>query len=482
MKKLLCISLVVAMLLLSVLCFVACDSSSSSVSADAGEFIKDVAKIVTAPDAAGSLLSAEDAQLIADAFDESLSEDEMALAVKKAAWLLYDTANKSRTQNEGTSLMVQRSLGGNSLGRVYMNGFTLQNGDSWYYQLVSQAAQGEVGSLAWVANAMKSIAGNLQIAYTTDSKTFEYFYIMGNETQLDCSSNVFPYASYIIPEGEEPTTYDSFEAYQADRNCRVNQLELNNMGVCEELMTNCSVEHSTTEDGEGYYTVTFDIDCQNGDKALLEEFWKYSKLDLDIDAFPIKNTINAWRAELEVWDSGHAKAFRSYEDWSMVVTVVFDFPVDSTPSNEFVYVWNDDEIIDIISQDERADRIISANVFASDEDKISSCIAEYVAKAQNETTFVFDFFTLTIVLVACVVGAIIIVSIVLAILFKKGKLPKLAAAFERDKARRRAITEQNRQDRADKHERREAKKAEKHPAADSDETATIVLGDTSDEE
>lgn len=70
----------------------------------------------------------------------------------------------------------------------------------------------------------------------------------------------------------------------------------------------------------------------------------------------------------------------------------------------------------------------------------------------------FDFFTFTIALVSSVVGAIIIVAIVLAILFKKGKLPKLQAAIERDKERRKAITAQNKEDKAEKKELKEEKK------------------------
>lgn len=47
--------------------------------------------------------------------------------------------------------MVQRSLGGNEQGRVYMNGFTLQSGGKWYYQLASQAAKGDVAGFETIA-------------------------------------------------------------------------------------------------------------------------------------------------------------------------------------------------------------------------------------------------------------------------------------------------------------------------------------------
>lgn len=55
----------------------------------------------------------------------------------------------------------------------------------------------------------------------------------------------------------------------------------------------------------------------------------------------------------------------------------------------------------------------------------------------------------------------IIVAIVLTILFKKGKLPKLQAAIERDKARRKAISAQNKEDKEEKKELKAEKKEEK---------------------
>lgn len=474
-KKTLSILLVTAVLLMSVLSLVACDKA---VIEPSGEYIKDVASIATAPKDVESLLSSEDMALISNALNESLNEEEKAQATKDAVAMLYERANNSRIDNDGVSLMVQRSLGGSEQGRVYMNGFTLQNGDNWYYQLPAQAAEGDVAGFEIIANLMAPIAGNLQIAYTTGNDSYEYFYIMGSDTQIDCSKSTFPYATYVIPDGNTPTAYDSFEAYQADRNCRASQLELNNIGVieCKELMNNCTIE-----DLEGYYKVTFEMDCANATAEQLEEFQKYSKLDLDIGTFPIDNTIKNWRAELEVWDNGYAKAFRSYEVWDMVVTVIgMKFPVASTPSNEFVYVWNSDEILTIVSQDDGANEVISADLFASDEDKIQECIDYYVAKAKNETVVVYNFLQLVLIIAGCVVLAIIIVAIVLAILFKKGKLPKLAAAVERDKARRKAITEQNKADKARKKELKEEKKEAKNAGNGEDDLQNTADGNSPD--
>lgn len=454
MKKTLCILLVIANLILGVFMLAACDSSEPVIST--GEYIHDVDMIATAPKGLKDLLEDDDAvNTLSKAFDDTFDEDQKQEAVKEAVLLLYKTANKSRIDSEtngGVSLMVQRSLGGSEQGRVYMNGFTLQNGNSWYYQLPAQAVTGDTEGYEDMAALLSFMAGNLQIAYTTEDGGYDYFYIMGDKPQLDCSLEVFPYATYVIPSTEKPTHYDTFEAYQADRNCRDSQLELNNIGVveCAELMTNCTIEHL-----DGYYRVTFEMDCENATKAQMDEFQRFSKLDLDI-GLPIDNTILKWRAELEVWENGYAKTFRSYEEWDMKVMTIFS--VESTPSNEFVYVWNEDEILSVVCQDSAVAERVNANPFDSDREKIQTCIDYYAKKAQNESTFVFNFYTLVLVLVCCVVGAIIIVSIVLSVLFKKGKLPKLAAAIERDKERRKAISEQNKADRARKKEIKQEKK------------------------
>lgn len=466
MKKFVCISLIVTVLLTSAFLLVACNDDKDNVSST-GEFLSDVASIVKKPNLETLLGRDDDKAVIQKGVEEAQKPDDDTSkdqdAIKKAVMLLYNTANDSRLNNEiqkkGTSLMVQRSLGGNAQGRVYMNGFTLQSGGKWYYQLASQAAKGDVAGFETIAKIMSPIAGNLQVAYTLDSNTYNYAYIMGTATQMDCTSNVFPYASFIIPKGSEPKAYENFDAFKKDRNCRDGQLELNNMRIYEDLLKDCQIKYDSAN---GVYLVTFAIDCENGDKDHLEDFQKNSREDLDIGvkSFTISNTISGWRAELEVWDNGYVRAFRSYEDWAMTVKVIgMSVPVESHPSNEFVYVWNNDEITSLLAQDKRLE--VTLRNSRSDEEKIDHSIAFYANLAQNGGEFVFDFFTFTIALVSSVVGAIIIVAIVLAILFKKGKLPKLQAAIERDKERRRAITAQNKEDKAEKKEIKEERKEQR---------------------
>lgn len=460
MRKFVCVSLIIVLLLTSAVLFVACNKEDKV--ASTGEFLKDIANVATRPSDFDSLFDAAAKSAIEKGVAEAQKSDDDETkdqeAIKDAVMLLYNTANNSRLNNEhqkkGVSLMVQRSLGGNEQGRVYMNGFTLQSGGKWYYQLASQAAKGDVAGFETIAKIMSPIAGNLQVAYTLDSQKYNYAYIMGTATQMDCMSNVFPYASFIIPKGDEPKEYENFDAYKADRNCRDGQLELNNMRIYRELLKDCKISYDSAKH---CYSVKFAIDCENGDEELLKDFQSNSRLDLDIGvkSFTINNTISGWRAELEVWDNGYVRAFRSYEDWAMIVKVIgMNVPVESHPSNEFVYVWNTEEIIKIISQDERLETTLRSNTLAQDNVKIEKCVDYYANIAQNNSVFVFDWFTFSLALAGSVVGAIIIVAIVLAILFKKGKLPKLQAAIERDKARRKAIKAQDIEDKTEKKEKK----------------------------
>lgn len=178
----------------------------------------------------------------------------------------------------------------------------------------------------------------------------------------------------------------------------------------------------------------------------------------------------------------------------MIVKVIGrNVPVESHPSNEFVYAWNNDEILRIIGGDSRIETTLRTSTLASDDVKIEKCIDYYANIAQNGSVFVFDYFTFTLALVGSVVGAMIIVAIVLTILFKKGKLPKLQAAIERDKARRKAISAQNKEDKeekkeikAEKKEERAERRAEKHAenndVEDGTDLANGVDTATNDEE
>ena len=476
MRKFVCILAAIIVLFSCTLFFVACNKEE--VVAPTGDFLADIAKISTRPDYE-SLFSAGDVALIRSVLDETASLDEK----KDAVMTLYDTANRSRiSENKGLSLMVQDSLGGSAQGRVYMHGFTLQYGDKWYYQLASQAAEGDVAGFEALAELLSPIAGNLQVAYTGGDGKYHYAYIMGSDTQLDCSVTTFPYASYIIPEGDEPKVYDSFEAYQDERNCRDSQLELNNMRIYKSLLNDddLSIEYN---EAQRFYTVKFSINCTNQDS---DEFWDFqlmSKRDLDTGTFlTINNTIVGWRAEVEIWDNGYVKAFRSYEDWKMRV---IGNDIDSHPQNKFEYLWKADEIVSVISQNENIKSIMDTYLDATDEEIIDHAIDYY---SDPQSVYVFDWFTFWIALAASVVGVIIIVIVILAILVKVGKAPKLEAALKRmaqkDRERRQAIKDQDAKDKEEKKERKVEKKEARAEKRDErrDARAAKHAGDTSVDE
>lgn len=456
--------MLVVVLMVSTVLFVACNKEEAVV--PSGNFLNDVAEISTKPEDKNPLFSSEETaflqQVAADNdgalfdFDNSGEYDN---ALIRAAMLLYNTANASRINNDGLSLMVQDSLGGNEMGRVYMHGFTLQSGDKWYYQLVSQAAQGDVEGFEALADLLQPIAGNLQVAYTNGDNKYHYAYIMGSNTQLDCSVPTFPYASFIIPEGDEPVVYDGFEAYQAERNCRDSQLELTNMRILPSLLNDEEIKITYNAE-EGFYTLCFAIDCDDQSSADFKEFESMSKLDLDTGTFlKINNTIVGWRAEVEIWDNGYAKAFRSYEDWKMRV---IGNDIESHPKNEFEYLWNASEIMAVVSQDESFKTVAESYPLASDEELIERAIEFY---SDPQSVYVFDWFTFWIALGASILGLIVVVIIILAILVKVGKAPKLAAALkrmaQRDRERRQAIKEQDLLEKEKKKELKAEKKGAK---------------------
>lgn len=454
MKKAISIILLAVVLVSSAVFFVACDKEETV--APTGDFLADIAKIGTRPNYE-SIFSDKDVDLIAKAVAKSATLDE----TKDAVMALYDTANRSRiSENKGLSLMVQDSLGGNKMGKVYMHGFTLQSGDRWYYQLASQAAEGDVEGFEVLADILSPIAGNLQVAYTKGDDKYHYAYIMGSDTKIDCSVPTFPYATFIIPEGDEPFVYDGFDEFQAERNCRDSQLELTNMRIYKSLLNDDDISIEYNE-SEKFYTLKFSINCEDRNRWEFIDFEAMSQLDLDTGTFlEINNTIVGWRAEVEIWDNGYVKAFRSYENWKMNVLTN---DIDSNPQNEFEYLWNADEIVAVISQDEHIKEIMDTYFDADDIEIIEKAIDYY---SDPQSVYVFDWFTFWIAFGSSIVGAIIIVIVILVILVKVGKAPKLEAALKRmaqkDRERRQAIKEQDRIDKEEKKELKTEKKEAKH--------------------
>ncbi|MDE5602129.1 MAG: hypothetical protein K2J16_06495, partial [Clostridia bacterium] len=166
-KKFLVLTLVLVMVLSCAVLFTACDKSSGT---QRPLDIEDGSR----PDY-DSLFTADDVALINAAMVEGASED----IKKQAVMVLYNTANKSR-KDTPLSLMVQNSDVGvpSYLGNVIMHAFNLRSGDSWYYQLATDANADPL-----METVLKGFAGILKVAYTSGDGVYNYVLINGSESE-----------------------------------------------------------------------------------------------------------------------------------------------------------------------------------------------------------------------------------------------------------------------------------------------------------
>ena len=407
MRKFVCISLMIAVLATSAFFLVACNSDDQVVST--GEFLKDVANVVNMPDFA-SLFTADDNAAItkgveeaAKATDDTTRDEE---AIKDAVMLLYNTANTSRLNNEkgkkGTSLMVQRSLGGNAQGRVYMNGFTLQSGGKWYYQLASQAAKGDVAGFETIARIMSPIAGK------------------GAAYSCDCSVPTFPYAKFEIQEKdhpfETPLTLDEFNNKLHVLSDSIH--EINNMDFCADIIA----DNATIKFENGIYTVDFAIDMDS-DAELLEKW--FAKPEEDMEEGPQSiNKYNSYTATLQAWDNGYAKYFESHADRDAGTA-------SGKPVDKYSYVWTEAEMLKLVGQD--------VEIKEKDKHNRLETIDDYIEMYSNPdyvNTINLGFFEILGIVLGCIAAVVIVIVVTIEVLVKQGKLPKLAAKREKAKQKR----------------------------------------------
>lgn len=407
MRKFVCISLMIAVLATSAFFLVACNSDDQVVST--GEFLKDVANVVNMPDFA-SLFTADDNAAItkgveeaAKATDDTTRDEE---AIKDAVMLLYNTANTSRLNNEkgkkGTSLMVQRSLGGNAQGRVYMNGFTLQSGGKWYYQLASQAAKGDVAGFETIARIMSPIAGK------------------GAAYSCDCSVPTFPYAKFEIQEKdhpfETPLTLDEFNNKLHVLSDSIH--EINNMDFCADIIA----DNATIKFENGIYTVDFAIDMDS-DAELLEKWFAKPQEDMKEGGQSI-NKYNSYTATLQAWDNGYAKYFESHADRDAGTA-------SGKPVDKYSYVWTEAEMLKLVGQD--------VEIKEKDKHNRLETIDDYIEMYSNPdyvNTINLGFFEILGIVLGCIAAVVIVIVVTIEVLVKQGKLPKLAAKREKAKQKR----------------------------------------------
>ncbi len=336
---------------------------------------------------------------------------------KAAAITMYNVSNRSRLTTD-VSLMVQdsvnvNSLNGNFMSRLDMHGFTLKSGAAWYYQLLTEVSTPNEA----MDIIMSAVSGNLQVGYTLDSEDYYYAYIMGSKTKCKLNDDVFPFGTYILTE--EPIKYDR-EGFIEQRNALDDHLEIVNYRFCEQILKD-DVD-IVYDEANGFYTVRFSIDVKNEDpeiKALLDEWCALAQKDQQKGAGKDSIRIyDSFEVTLEMWDNGYAKYFKGDEVWSAKAPVVGT--MDFHPVNQYHYVWNQAEIMEILRSDERLDTREKLELM-SPMQYIERCVGTEISEAG--LTIIEQ-----IAIGVCVpIGAALLAWIIIEILVKAGKLPKIAS-------------------------------------------------------
>lgn len=364
-----------------------------------------------------SLFSVEDKALLDKAVGGEATEDE----VKQAVMVLYNTANKSRIETP-LSLVVQESNAGISLANVVMHAYNLRNGDSWYYQLATSVAPAQDSEAAkLLASIAAGFAGYVKVAYTLGDGDYWFFSGKGVEYSCDCSLATFPYAIIEIQEKdnafETPYTLDEF-------NNKVHVLSNSIHEICNvDFSADILADGATITYQDGYYKVTFSVDCDNSGSD-----W-YRKAQEDMKEGD--NSINYYKyynATLEVWDNGYAKYFHSESDRDAGMA-------SGAPVDDFAYIWGKDEILDIVSTDVNLGE--NADIAEVDDYLTFARTHEFVNTARLDTLEIIG------IVAGCIAFVVIVIVVVIEVLVKAGKLPKLAQKRADKKAKRLAKKNDN---------------------------------------
>ena len=407
-KRIIASVLIVALMATCLLAFAACDKDEVP-----AEFEMPVGD---RPDKA-SLISAEDQAIIDKGLAESAKDDDDERkdqdAIKAAVMALYNTANRSRIETP-ISLVVQESDAGISMGAVLMHAINIRNGEKWYYQLATEVQS----SSPLINTIMNYAAGFLKVAYSDGEGNFYFYNGMGPQYECNCSIATFPYATFVIPEGEkvfdEPMTRDEF-------NLKLNVLsnsihEINNMDFCQEVIA----DNAKIVFEDGVYKVDFQVDM-SADKALLEKWYAKPQQDMQAGGQKIEK-YKSYIAKLEMWDNGYAKYFESHADRKAGMA-------SGKPVDKYSYIWDEQRILNLAKQDQA--------ISFSDEKSILS-IDDYIEFKLEMKIVEKKLGSLEIagIVIGCVVAVVIAIVVTIEVLVKKGKLPKLAAKREKKKQKR----------------------------------------------
>jgi len=401
MKKIICIFIVLTVLLTSVFLFTSCNKESIPSEFKLAEG--------TIPSSNPNLITSEIQTII----DAGMAEGATEAQKKDAVMALYNVANKSKIETP-LSLTLQNSDAGIDAAFVTMRGFTLKNGDDFYYQMVTGVTAKDP-DFEVIAAIMAPFAGMLKIGYSNPDGTINFVMVKGTDSEGDTSITTFPYGTYKLTEDFDVYTVDGYK----QKGHFLNSIfEINNMDYCAEIIK----DGSTIELKDNYYRVEFEIDCENGDTTLLQKWFNMANEDMKEGGQEISN-YNSYKMILEVWDNGYIKYSYTNEDRSAGIA-------SGKPINEFTYLFNEDEILEVLKQDQSIkaqyeDEIAFESAFAS----IDNFMAYYTVHEVEEATMS------TVIIVAIVLGSIIgagILSIIISAIvietgLKKGKYPKIAA-------------------------------------------------------
>ncbi len=416
-KSAICILMTLCILLVALVGFAACDDKAPDYG---GEFelpvgLKPVLE---------NRMEASDIDVI----DSALAEDADVATKKKAALMLYDIANASRIE-DGTSLAVQDSKMGimglfdkvkptttlaSTSATVTMHGFTLKNGGDWYGEFVAQVDKDS----GYMAELMTMFSTMLKINYHRESAPDDYYFniIKSSSIEADCGISRFPYSSYkLIKEAE---VFD-LDAFKNATNILDAPNEIYNMDFCEEILSDDVV----ISKADGAYKVRFTVD-PNADSELLKQWFRMPQKDMQEGGQEIKSYLR-YICEFEVWDNGYAKSY--YAEYVRDAGMGSGITID-----RFNYIWNEQEILNIISDDYRLDKFdaLSKNKLNDIDDYLELYMSAGTVNAKMPTLYI------ALIVIGAVIFAVIVAVIVVEILVRKGKLPKLAAKREARKQKR----------------------------------------------
>lgn len=377
----------------------------------------------SAPTSLPNRISADDNAVIAAGMAEGADRE----AVSNAVIRLYNIANESRIQN-GTSLMLQEStmwLGGvgknttveniRPMGVVQMRGFTLRTGAEWYNEFVAQVIPGQ-----GVSELMSFFSTMVKINYHTNSEPDAYYFniMKGESLKSDCTLERFPYESYLLIQ---PATKYDLQGFKDAANVLDAPNEIYNMEFVPEIIA----EDATISHEDGAYKVHFTVDM-TADPELLQEWYRLPQKDMSEGGQTIKKYIR-YVCDFEVWDNGYAKTYSAEyaRDAGFGSGITRD---------KFNYLWNRREIMAIISDDYRMDDMDVANklMFNDPGDYIEYYISADIVAAKMPSLYI------ALIVIGCLAFVAIVARIVVEVLVRKGKLPKLAARRKAKKQKRAA--------------------------------------------